>query len=82
MTIDKALPPFPTDRDEQVLAVEAMLTRSGRAMNAAELARGFRRGGKRIEKRVGQLLASLARYGHVAALPEGRFTATEGRLAA
>src|SRR5690606_20035441 len=57
--IDEGLPAFPTDRDEQILAVEVVLARSGRPMDAADLARSFRRGGKRIEKRVGQLLVSL-----------------------
>jgi len=80
MAIDKSLPVFPTDRDEQVLAVEAVLARSGRPMDAAELARSFRRGGKRIEKRVGQLLVSLARYGHISTLPDGRFAASEARM--
>lgn len=82
VAIDRGLPVFPSDRDEQVLAVQAMLARSDHAMGAAELARTFRRGGKRIEKRVGQLLVSLARYGHITALPDGRFVAREDRMAA
>jgi hypothetical protein len=44
-------------------------------MDAAEIARGFKRGGKRIEPRIGQVLTTLARYGRVAALPDGRFAA-------
>jgi hypothetical protein len=44
-------------------------------MSAAELARGFKKGGKRIEQRVTQVLATLARYGRVTALPNGAFSA-------
>ncbi|NGN42559.1 class I SAM-dependent DNA methyltransferase [Mesorhizobium sp. CGMCC 1.15528] len=75
ISIDMRLPAFPSDRDEQVLAVEAVLMKRGSVMSAAEIARGFKRGGARIEKRVEQLLTSLARYGHVSALPDGRFAA-------
>lgn len=73
VAIDKGLPSFPTDRYEQPLAVEAMLLASGRPMDAAELARGFKRGGKRIEQRVAQVLTTLARYGRVTALEGGRY---------
>jgi hypothetical protein len=75
VAIDKGLPAFPTDRYEQPLVVEAVLAAAGRPMTAAELARGFRRGGKRIEQRVTQVLATLARYGRVSALPDGTFSA-------
>nr|MDQ2861866.1 class I SAM-dependent DNA methyltransferase [Pseudomonadota bacterium] len=51
VAIDKALPVFPADRYEQPLAIEALLAAAGRPMTPAELARGFRRGGKRIEQR-------------------------------
>jgi hypothetical protein len=74
VAIDKALPAFPTDRYEQPLAVEAMLTAAGRAMTAAEIARGFKRGGKRIEQRVTQVLTTLVRYGRASASPDGAFT--------
>lgn len=73
--IDKRLPPFPSHRDEQVLAVEAMLLDAEGALEPAEVARRYRRGGKRIERRVGEILISLARYGHVTALPNGTFAA-------
>jgi len=75
VAIDKGLPAFPKDRYEQPLAIEALLAASGRAMTAAELARGFKKGGKRIEQRVTQVLDTLARYGRVTALPNGAFSA-------
>ena len=44
-------------------------------MNAAEIARAFKRGGKRIEKRVEQVLTTLARYGRVNATEDQRYVA-------
>ena len=75
VAIDKAVPAFPSDRYEQPLAIEAMLLASGRAMNAAEIARGFKRGGKRIEKRVEQVLTTLVRYGRAVVAQDGRYIA-------
>jgi hypothetical protein len=75
VAIDRGLPAFPADRDEQPLAVEAMLLSAGRPIDAAGLARAFKRGGKRIEPRIGQVLTTLARYGRVIALDDGRFAA-------
>lgn len=75
VAIDKAKPQFPKDRYEQPLAVEAMLVASGRTMDAAEIARGFKNGGKKIEQRVVQVLTTLARYGRVTAIADGRFAA-------
>ena len=75
VAIDKGLPAFPTDRFEQPLAVEALLAAAARPMAAAEIARGFKRGGKRIEQRVAQVLTTLTRYGRVSALPDGKFSA-------
>jgi hypothetical protein len=75
VAIDKALPAFPSDRYEQPLAIEAMLAAAGRPMDSAELSRGFKRGGKRIEQRVAQVLTTLARYGRVTAVGEGRYAA-------
>jgi len=75
VAIDKGLPAFPADRYEQPLAIEALLAAAGRPMTPAELARGFRRGGKRIEPRVAQALTTLVRYGRVSALPAGAFSA-------
>ena len=75
VAIDKGLPAFPADRYEQPLAVEAMLAAVGRPMDAAELARGFKRGGKRIEQRVAQVLTTLVRYGRVIDMGDGRYAA-------
>jgi hypothetical protein len=69
------LPSLPRDRYEHPLAVEALLVGAGRPMTPAEIARGFRRGGRRLEPRVVQALATLARYGRVSALADGRFSA-------
>ncbi len=74
-TIGREAPLFPTDRYEQPLAVEAALVAAGRPMAPAELARGFRRGGRRIEQRTLQVLTTLSRYGRVTALPDGRYAA-------
>jgi hypothetical protein len=73
--IDTALPAFPADRDEQPLAIEALLLSAGRPLTPTELARGFKRGGKRVEARVARALTTLARYGRVTPLDDGRFTA-------
>ena len=75
VAIDKSLPTFPTDRDEHSLAVEAMLLAMGRAMDAAEIARSFKRGGKRIEQHVARALTTLSRYGHITSMGDGRYAA-------
>lgn len=75
VAIDKGLPPWPADRYDRPLAVEAMLAASGRPMDAAEVARGFKRGGRRIEPGVVQVLTTLVRYGRVTALGDGRYAA-------
>ncbi len=64
---EAGLPPFPADRDEHPLAVERALRAAGRPMTAAEIARGFKRGDKRVERRVAQVLGTLVRYGRVSA---------------
>jgi hypothetical protein len=73
--IDRGLPVFPSNRLEQPLAVEAMLAAAALPMDAAGLARGFRRGGKRIERRISETLITLSRYGRVVDLGEGRYAA-------
>lgn len=73
--IDKGLPTFPKDRYEQPLAIEAMLAAANRPMDAAELSRGFKRGGKLIEQRIVQVLTTLARYGRVTVLDNGKYVA-------
>ncbi|MBB4001323.1 hypothetical protein [Aurantimonas endophytica] len=55
--------------------MDADLSASGQPMNAAEIARAFKRGGSRIEPGVQQALTALARYGHVTSLTDGRFAA-------
>lgn len=75
VAIDKGKPAFARDRYEQPLAVEAMLNAAGRPMDAAEIARGFKRGGKRVEQRVAEVLMTLARYGRVSAEGDGRYSA-------
>lgn len=75
IAIDKALPAFPKDRGEQVMAVRAVLQASGRAMDAPAVARAFKAGGKRIEQRVVQALDTLVRYAEITALPGGAYAA-------
>jgi hypothetical protein len=73
--VDASLPTFPGDRYEQPLAIEAVLLSSGLPMNATQLARTFKRGGKRIEPRIAQVLTTLVRYGRVVATGDGKFFA-------
>lgn len=75
IAFDRSLPAFPKDKSEQPLAIRAILERSGRAMDASEIARAFKAGGKRIEPRVIQALYTLVRYGWITPLPDGRFAA-------
>lgn len=73
VALDKGLPEFPKDPHEAPLVIERLLIAAGRPMDAAELARGFKRGGKRIEQRITQALTTLARYGNIIALDGGRY---------
>jgi hypothetical protein len=75
IAIDRSLPDFPKDRIEDSLAVEQALLASGRPMDAAARARGFKRGGKRIEPRIEQALTSLVRYGRITMTADGRYLA-------
>lgn len=75
VAIDAGRPSFPKNRLEHALAVEALLAASDRPLTAAELARGFKNGGKKIEQRIIQTLATLDRYGRVVALDGGHFAA-------
>lgn len=70
-----ALAPFPADPYEQPLAVEAALAMAGRPLSAAEIAGAFRGGSRMRGERVLQALGTLARYGRVSALPDGRYAA-------
>ncbi|MBX9931398.1 MAG: hypothetical protein K2Y56_07650 [Methylobacterium sp.] len=69
------LPDFPKDRYDQPLAVEALLRAAAKPMAPAEVARGFKRGGKRIEARVTQSLGRLALYGRIVETDDGRYVA-------
>lgn len=75
VAIDAALPAFPTDAGEATLAIEALLLAAGKPMTPAEIARGFKRGGKRIEQKVGKALTNLVRYGRISMVDESRFVA-------
>ena len=75
VAVDKGLPPWPKDRYEQLLAIEALLIAAARLMDPAELSRAFKGGGRKIEQRVLQALTTLARYGRATALPDGRYVA-------
>lgn len=75
VAIDKALPAFPKDKGEQVMAIRAVLQASGRSMDAAAVSRAFKGGGKKIEQRVVQALNTLVRYAEITALPDGTFAA-------
>jgi hypothetical protein len=72
---ETGMPPWPSDRDDQTLAIGALLARTARAMDIPEIARSFRRSGSRRERRIEQALLTLTRYGHVSRLPDHRFIA-------
>ena len=75
VAFDKRLPAWPSDRNDHSLAVEAVLVAAQSPMTALDIARRFRSGGKKIEKRVEHALQSLERYGHISAISDGRFVA-------
>ncbi|MFP5449961.1 MAG: class I SAM-dependent DNA methyltransferase, partial [Alphaproteobacteria bacterium] len=75
VAIDKALPTFPTDPHEAPLAVEQALILAGRPLALAELARTFKKGGKRLEPRVARALNTLVRFGSVSLTADGRYAA-------
>ena len=77
VSIDRAMPAFPTRREEQILAVADLLASSSVPMQAAEIARAFKRGGKRLQPRIEQLLSALARFGHIVEVSGGSFQARE-----
>jgi len=73
---EAALPAFPKDRYEQPLAIEAALAAHAQPLDAAGIAKLFK--GPVTEarkKRVAEVLTTLARYGRVLALSDGRFAA-------
>ncbi len=73
VAIDAGLPVFPTDAGEATLAVEALLAKNGTPMTAAAVARGFKRGGKRVEQKVAKALTTLVRYGRVSTMDGDRY---------
>ncbi len=75
VALDKGLPAFPKDKGDQVMAIRAVLVSSGRPMDAAAVARAFKGGGKKIEQRVVQALATLVRYAEITPLPDGTYAA-------
>jgi hypothetical protein len=77
VVLDKGLPAFPKDKGEQVMAIRAVLQASTRPMDAADMSRAFKNGGKKIEQRVVQALNTLVRYAEITALPDGRYAARQ-----
>jgi hypothetical protein len=76
---DDDLPEFPKDPADRPPAVLAVLDHAEAPLDVAAIARSFHKGGKRIEQAVQKALPGLVRYGHVTALPDGRYA---GRKAA
>lgn len=72
-TVDDRKPPFPKQRDLQLLAVEAVINSTSTGTDAVSIARSFQNGGRKIEARVAQMLMNLSIYGHIRATPDGRF---------
>lgn len=70
-------PAFPTDRYEQPLAIQASLAREAGPVECHELARRFS-GGVRLAPRIGRVLTTLHRYGHVQRLHDGRWVSAHG----
>jgi hypothetical protein len=73
------LPDFPKDPADRPPAVLAVLDHAEAPLDVSAIARSFNKGGKRIEQAVQKALPGLVRYGHVTALPDGRYA---GRKAA
>ena len=70
------LPEFPKDRYEQPLALEAALAAYAQPIDAAGAARLFKgKASEAREKRIAEVLTTLAKYGRVIALEGGKFAA-------
>ncbi|MDX2236534.1 MAG: type IIL restriction-modification enzyme MmeI [Hyphomonadaceae bacterium] len=70
------LPDFPKDRYEQPLALEAALAAFAQPVDAAGAARLFKgKASEARQKRIAEVLTTLARYGRVIALEDGRYAA-------
>ncbi|RRN66476.1 class I SAM-dependent DNA methyltransferase [Caulobacter sp. 602-1] len=76
---DDELLDFPKDAADRPPAVLAALEAAGEPLDVPALARRFKKGGKRIEQGVVKALTSLVRWGHVTALPDGRFAGRSQR---
>jgi hypothetical protein len=70
---------FPKDAADRPPAVLAALEAAGEPLDVAGLTKRFKKGGKRIEQAVIKALASLVRWGHVTALPDGRYVGRSQR---
>ncbi|PZR34238.1 MAG: class I SAM-dependent DNA methyltransferase [Caulobacter segnis] len=75
---DEALD-FPKDAADRPPAVLAALEAAGQPLDVTGLTKRFKKGGKRIEQAVIKALASLVRWGHVTALPDGRYVGRSQR---
>nr|WP_245479459.1 DNA methyltransferase [Hansschlegelia zhihuaiae] len=71
-------PSFPKNPYEQPLAIEAALAAAGRPLASSDIAGAFRGAGAARRERVDQALATLALYGRVTALGDGRYVAARG----
>lgn len=70
---------FPKDAADRPPAVLAALEAAGQPLDVAGLTKRFKKGGKRIEQAVIKAMASLVRWGHVTALPDGRYVGRSQR---
>ncbi len=68
-------PLFPRDRSAQPVAVLQMLETLEGPQNVAELAKGFRGRVKGIDQKIASALVTLARYGRITPLSDGRYLA-------
>ncbi|MGH8635579.1 MAG: type IIL restriction-modification enzyme MmeI [Burkholderiales bacterium] len=75
---DAPKPSFPADAVGQTAAVFAALTAAAAPVDAASIAAGFRQG-RRSEKRIADVLASLVRLGHTASHDGKTFEIRRGR---
>lgn len=70
-------PVFPRDRYAQPLAIQASMVSERGPVEPLDLARRFS-GGVKLEPRVGRVLGTLHRYGHVERLDDGRWISARG----
>jgi hypothetical protein len=70
-----SLPAFPSAREEQAVALMAMLAAADAPQTPAELAARFRPGARKLDARIRDALAILVRYGWAVEGGDGRFVA-------